>query len=46
MSRLEVDQVIKCFMKYLRIWIFFGSITNFVGFRISDVILPAHIKQL
>ena len=24
---------------------FNGSITNFVGFRISDVILPAHIKQ-
>ena len=23
-----------------------GSITNFVGFWISDVTLPAHIKQL
>ena len=23
-----------------------GSITNFVGFLISDVTLPAHIKQL
>ena len=23
-----------------------GSITNFVGFRISDIIPPAHIEQL
>lgn len=28
---------------YYNYWRIFGSITNFVGFRISDVLLPAHV---